>query len=197
MLFVAFMVRPRIYSLIPSIQSEFRKGDYEIRYASTSAKHILWVRFTHMNRKRHLFIVIAICVFATIGILVGCRLSPGNGTIYYEAKSSEAVTALRSRIEPLRAALRGNTNFTEITGRKTLMFEGTANGAFADCWIGFDEDENDAAKDHQAVLVVSTTRTFSSSQQVGDLRKVVEQSLGPEVVKLLTINFDEKLIDVR
>jgi len=25
MLFVAFMVRPRIYSLIPSIQSEFRK----------------------------------------------------------------------------------------------------------------------------------------------------------------------------
>jgi hypothetical protein len=150
-----------------------------------------------MNTKRRLSVVIATCVIAAICVLAGCRLSPGNGTIYYEAKSAEAVTALRSRIEPLRAALRGNTNFTEVIGRKTLMFEGTTNGAFADCWIGFDRDEKDGAKDHQAVLVVATTRTFSASKQVRDLRNVVEQSLGPDVMKLLTINFDEKLIDVR
>jgi hypothetical protein len=150
-----------------------------------------------MNTKRRLSVVIATCVIAAICVLAGCRLSPGRGTIYYEAKSPEAVTALRSRIEPLRVALRSNTNFTEVAGRETLMFVGTTNGAFADCWISFNRDEKDGAKDSQAVLVVSTTRTFSASKQVRDLRKVVQQSLGPDVVKLLTINFDEKLIDMR
>jgi hypothetical protein len=150
-----------------------------------------------MNTKRRLPVLIATCVITAICVLAGCRLRTGNGTIYYEAKSAQAVTALRSRIEPLRAELRGNTNFTEVTGRETLMFKGTTNGAFPDCWIGFDRDEKDLGKDHQAVLVVSTTRTFSVSKQVRQLRKMVDQSLGPNVVKLLTINFDEKLIDVR
>jgi hypothetical protein len=141
--------------------------------------------------------VIAACAVSALCILGGCRLSPGNGTIYYEAKSAAAVTALRSRIEPIRTALRGNTNFTEVTSRETLMFRGKSNGPVADCFISFDRDERDAAKDHQAVLVVSTARTFRVSKQVRELRKLVDQALGPDVVKLLTINFDEKLIDVR
>jgi hypothetical protein len=146
-----------------------------------------------MNRKQRLTVVIATCVIA----VAGCRLSPGNGTIYYEAKSASAVTSLRSRIEPLRTALRGNTNFTEVTGRDTLMFTGKTNGPFADCFIRFNRDEKDGAKDYRAVLVVVTARTFSVSEQVRDLRKLVEQSLGPDVVKQLTVNFDEGLIDMR
>jgi hypothetical protein len=150
-----------------------------------------------MNRKPILLPVIATCAIAAVCILGGCRLSPGNGTIYYEAKSVAAVTALRSRIEPLRTALRRNTNLTEVVGRDTLMFTGKTNGPFMDCFIRFNRDERDAAKDHQAVLVVATARTFSLSKQVRELRKFVEQPLGPDVVKLLTVNFDEKLIDVR
>jgi len=150
-----------------------------------------------MNRKPIPSPVLATCAIAAVCILGGCRLSPGNGTIYYEAKSPAAVTELRSRIEPLRTALRGNTNLTEVAGRDTLMFRGKTNGPFADCFICFNRDERDVAKDHEAVLVVATARTFSVSKQVRQLRKLVEQPLGPNVVKLLTVNFDEKLIDVR
>src|SRR3954451_583311 len=120
-----------------------------------------------MNQKTRLSLaIITTSAIAAICISAGCRLSPGNGTVYYEAKSAAAVTALRSRIEPLRVALRGNTNFTEITGRDTLLFEGTTNGPFANCFIRFVRDENDGAKDYRAVLVVGTARTFSASKQV-------------------------------
>ena len=140
---------------------------------------------------------IAACAIAAICILGGCRLSPGNGTIYYEAKSAAAVTALRSCIEPLRTALRGNTNFAEVTGRDTLLFEGTTNGPFANCFIRFNREENDGAKDYRAVLVVGTARTFSPSKQVKQLRQVIEQPVGTNVLKQLTVNFDEGLIDMR
>ena len=150
-----------------------------------------------MNRKPIFSLVIIACAIAAICTLGDCRLSPGNGTIYYEAKSTAAVTALRSRIEPLRIAMLGNTNFTEVVGRDTLMFTGKTNGPFADCFICFNRDERDGAKDHQAVLVVVTARTFSISKQVRELRTLVEQSLGTNVLKLLTVNFDERLIDVR
>jgi len=150
-----------------------------------------------MNRKPRLSLVTVICAAAAICLLVGCRLSPGNGTVYYEAKSAAAVTGLGSRIEPLRVALRGNTNFTEVTGQETLMFVGTTNGPFADCFISFNRDERDGARDYRAVLVVATARTFSVSKQVKQLRQLVEQPLGTNVLKQLTVNFDEKLIDMR
>jgi hypothetical protein len=150
-----------------------------------------------MNQKLRFPLRMAICIIAALCVIVGCRLNPGNGTIYYEAKSAAAVAALLARIDPLRAALRGNTNFTEVTGRETLMFTGTTNGPFANCFIRFDRDENDVAKDDQAVLVVSTARTFKTSKQVHELRNLVEQSLGPDVVRQLTVNFDEGLIDMR
>ena len=150
-----------------------------------------------MNRKPSLSPVIAACAIAAICVLGSCRLSPGNGAILYEGKSAAAVTALRSRIEPLRTELRGNTNFTEVTGRETLMFVGVKNGEFADCWIGYNRDEQAIDKDRQAILVAHTARTFRSSTQARHLRKLVDQTLGPDVLKLLTINFDEGLIDVR
>ncbi len=150
-----------------------------------------------MNRKPRLSLIIAICAATAICLPVGCRLSPGNGTIYCEAKSVWTVNALRSRIEPLRIALRGNTNFTEVTGRDTLLFEGATNGPFADCFVRFNREENDGAKDYRAVLVVSTSRTLSVSKQVRQLRELVEQPLGPDVLKQLIVNFDEGLIDMR
>lgn len=150
-----------------------------------------------MNQKPFRSPVVVACAITAICILGGCRLRSGNGTIYYEAKSGAAVTALRSRIEPLRTALRGNTNFIEISGREMLMFTGRTNGPFAHCFIRFDRDEKDGAKDHEAVLVVATARTFSVSKQVRELRKLVDESLGRDVVKLLTVNFDENLLDMR
>jgi len=77
------------------------------------------------------------------------------------------------------------------------MFVGTTNGPFADCFIRFNRDEHDGAKDYQAVLVIATARTFSLSKQVKQLRQMVEQPLGTNVLKQLTVNFDEKLIDMR
>jgi len=141
--------------------------------------------------------IIAIWAIAIICLLGGCRLSPGGGTIYYQAKSRAAVSALRGRIEPLRNALRENPNFTEVSGRDTLMFAGKMSGPFADCSICSNRDERAAAKDDEAVLVVSTGHTFRTSKQVREVRKLVEQSLGAEVLKLLAVNFDENLIDVR
>jgi len=158
---------------------------------------LLFGRTTLEPRMTFLFRSVATLVVGFACLLGGCRLSPGNGTIYYEAKSPMAVTALRSRIEPLRTALRTNTNFAEVSGRDILMFEGTTNGPFADCFIRYNRDERDIAKDNEAVLVVSTARTFRISKQVHDLRKLVDQSLGADTMKLLTVNFDEKLIDVR
>ncbi len=147
-------------------------------------------RFTRMNRKSRLLLVIAICVAATICIWVGWRLSHRNGTIYYEAKSAAAVNALRSRIEPLRVVLRDNTNFKEVTCERTLVFVGTTNGSFADCYIGFDRDEHDGAKDDSAVLVVTTPRTSSGTKQLRSLRQVIEQALSPDVLKQLNVSFD-------
>ena len=77
------------------------------------------------------------------------------------------------------------------------MFVGVKNGEFEDCWIGYNRDERAIDKDRQAILVAHTARTFSSSPQARHLRKLVDQILGPDVLKLLTINFDEGLIDVR
>ena len=150
-----------------------------------------------MNQKTRLSLAIATSTIAAICLAAGCRLSPGNRAVYYEAKSAAAVTALRSRIEPLRVALRSNTNFTEVTGRETLMFVGTTNGPFTECFIRFNRDEHDGAKDYRAVLVVSTARTLSVSKQVRQLRQMVEQPLGTNVLKQLTINFDAGLIDMR
>lgn len=151
-----------------------------------------------MTRKRKLAVGLGTLGIVTVLMLGGCfRLRTGAGTVYYEAKSAEAVRALNSRIEPLRAALSSDSRFIEETSRRTLSFVGATNGEFADCWIGFDRNEKAIDKDRQAVLVVSTARTFGFSTQVRHLRTVVEQSLGPDVVKLLTINFDGKLIDVR
>ena len=151
-----------------------------------------------MTRKRKLTVAFGTLGIVTVLMLGGCfRLRTGAGTVYYEAKSAEAVRALHSRIEPLRAALRSDSRFTEGTDRRTLSFVGATNGEFVDCWIGYNRDERAIDKDRQAVLVVSTAHTFSFSTQVRHLRKMVEDALGPDVVKLLTINFDEGLIDVR
>ncbi|HUR47571.1 MAG TPA: hypothetical protein VMZ27_16935 [Candidatus Saccharimonadales bacterium] len=96
--------------------------------------------------KNRLAIVISSCFLVAICLLAGCRLRTGAGTIYYEAKTPTAVTALRSRIEPLRTALQANTNFTEITNREVLMFRGTTNGQFVDCFVSFNRDERDLEK---------------------------------------------------
>jgi hypothetical protein len=151
-----------------------------------------------MTRKRKLTAAIGTLGIVSVLMLGGCfRLRTGAGSIYYEAKSAEAVQALNSRIEPLRTALRSDDRFIEEAGKRTLSFVGAKNGEFVDCWIGFNRDERDGDKNRRAVLVVSTGRTFSFSTRVRRLRKVVEQSLSPDVVKLLKISFDENLMDVR
>jgi hypothetical protein len=151
-----------------------------------------------MTNKRKLMLATNVLSIVTVVMVGGCfRLRTGSGTIYYEAKSAAAVQALRSRIEPLRAALGTNLNFTEIIGRETLIFEGTTNGPFTGCFIRFDRAENDGSKNHQAVLVVGTTRTFSFAKQVHQLRELVEKPLGRDVLKQLVINFDPDLFDVR
>lgn len=151
-----------------------------------------------MIHKPHSTLTFTVCVFFAVFLLVGCfRVRTGCGTILYQAKTPEAVQVLRSRIEPLRTALRSNARFIEVANHRTLEFIGATNAEFGGCWIGYDRDERDLAKDQQAILVVDTTSTFSSAKQVRDLQKVINQALGSNALKQLTVSFDANWMDVR
>ena len=107
-----------------------------------------------LGRKTMKFSLLFICS-ATCIALVGCfRITTGRGTIYYEAKTPGAVQALRSRIEPLRTALRSDERFHEEANTGSLDFNGVQKKEFDGCWIGYNRDEHDGNKDREAVLVV-------------------------------------------
>jgi hypothetical protein len=147
-----------------------------------------------MTRKKLLLFAIGICLLI---ILPVGRIRTKCGVIEYQAKTPEAVLLFRSKIEALRMALRADSRFIEVTNGRTLEFNGARNTEFEGCWIAYDRDERDAAKDSYAMLAVDTTSTFSFNRQVHDLRAIVGKAFGPSVLKQFTINFEPRWIDMR
>jgi hypothetical protein len=149
-----------------------------------------------MIHKPHWMLTFSVCGFLTVFLLVGCfRVRTGCGTILYQAKTPEAVQALRSRIEPLRTALRSDARFIEVTNRRTLEFIGATNTEFVECRIGYDRDMDFA--DQQAILAANTTSTFGFVKQVRDLRQVLNQAIGSNALNQLTVSFESNWMDVR